>query len=125
MKPRLKIGELARRTRCSAETIRYYEREGLLAEPTRTAGNFRLYSGADVERVAFIRNCRSLDMTLDEIRHLLRVADTARESPTAAHELLDEHLAQVIDRIEQLQQFERQLKALRRAAGHVRGNHRG
>ena len=64
----IKIGELARRAQCPAQTIRYYEHEGLLPEPIRTAGNYRVYSRAHIERLSFIRNCRSLDMTLDEIR---------------------------------------------------------
>lgn len=60
----MKIGELAKLTDCQVETIRYYEREGLLPEPARSEGNYRLYTQAHVERLTFIRNCRSLDMTL-------------------------------------------------------------
>jgi Cd(II)/Pb(II)-responsive transcriptional regulator len=152
MQPALKIGELARRTQCQAETIRFYEREGLLPEPSRTAGNYRVYGRAHVERLAFIRNCRALDMTLDEIRQLLRFRDLPQDNCHAAHALLDEHVAHVAQRILELQQLERQLRALRRqcqpareekecgildelshAAGgarkktgaHIRGTHRG
>ena len=96
MNLRLKIGELARRAGCPAETIRYYEREGLLAQPARTAGNYRVYSSTHMERLSFIRNCRSLDMTLDEIRQLLRVQELPQENCEAAHRLLDEHLAQSV-----------------------------
>lgn len=110
----LKIGELARRTQCQAETIRFYEREGLLPAPTRTAANYRVYGRAHVERLAFIRNCRALDMTLDEIRQLLRFRDLPAESCHAAHALLDEHVAHVAARIAELQQLERELRALRR-----------
>jgi Cd(II)/Pb(II)-responsive transcriptional regulator len=113
----LKIGDLARRTQCPAETIRYYEREGLLPEPTRTAGNYRVYGREHVERLAFIRNCRSLDMTLEEIRQLLRVRDIPQENCDAAHRLLDEHIAHVATRVTELQLLERQLKALRRQCG--------
>ena len=63
----MKIGELAKRTGCPVETIRYYEREGLLPEPARSEGNYRQYTLAHVERLSFIRHCRSLDMTQDEI----------------------------------------------------------
>ena len=80
MKSTFNIGELARRTQCQPETIRYYEREALIPEATRTAGNYRVYGGAHVERLAFIRNCRALDMTLDEIRQLLRFV-TCRAPP--------------------------------------------
>jgi len=116
----LKIGDLAKRAQCPAETIRYYEREGLLPEPTRTAGNYRLYSRAHLERLAFIRNCRSLDMTLEEIRQLLRVRDVPGENCAAAHQLLDEHIAHVATRVTELQQLERQLKALRRQCAPAR-----
>jgi len=148
----LKIGELARRTQCQAETIRFYEREGLLPAPTRTAANYRVYGRAHVERLAFIRNCRALDMTLDEIRQLLRFRDLPQDACDAAHALLDEHVAHVAARIAELQQLERELRSLRRqcqparqekacgilgelshgaagsrrkAGAHVRGTHRG
>jgi Cd(II)/Pb(II)-responsive transcriptional regulator len=152
MDPTLKIGELARRTQCQAETIRFYEREGLLPAPTRTAANYRVYGRAHVERLAFIRNCRALDMTLDEIRQLLRFRDLPSDACHAAHALLDEHVAHVAARIAELQQLERELRSLRRrcqparedqacgilgelshtatgrrrkAGAHVRGTHRG
>ena len=66
------IGELARRTGCGIETIRYYEHEGLLPKPGRTSGNFRRYGQEHAELLSFIRHCRSLDMALNEIRILLR-----------------------------------------------------
>jgi Cd(II)/Pb(II)-responsive transcriptional regulator len=110
----LRIGELARRAQCPAETIRFYEREGLLPEPARTAGNYRVYGQPHLDRLVFIRNCRALDMTLDEIRQLLRLRDLPQDNCAAAHELLDEHVAHVGARIEELQQLERHLKALRR-----------
>ena len=120
MKLNLKIGDLARRTQCPTETIRYYEREGLLPPPTRTAGNYRVYGPGHVERLSFIRNCRSLDMALDEIRQLLRVRDVPWENCDAAHRLLDEHIAHVGTRVSELQDLERQLKALRRECNPAR-----
>jgi DNA-binding transcriptional MerR regulator len=62
------------------ETIRYYEREGLLREPSRSEGNYRLYTDTHIERLQFIRHCRSLDMTLEEIRNLLRFRDSLEEN---------------------------------------------
>ena len=59
----MKIGELARLTQCTVETVRYYEREGLLPVATRTEGNFRAYGPEHIERLRFIRNCRALDMS--------------------------------------------------------------
>lgn len=107
------IGELAKRTQCQAETIRYYEREGLLPPPTRSQGNYRQYQSVHVERLSFIRHCRSLDMTLDEIRALLDFRDAPTRDCAAVSALLDEHVHHVADRIAQLRRLERQLKQLR------------
>jgi Cd(II)/Pb(II)-responsive transcriptional regulator len=117
---RLRIGELARRAHCPPETIRYYEREGLLPEPARSAGNYRLYGDAQLERLAFIRHCRSLDMALDEIRQLLRFRDRPLDNCDAAHALLDDHIAHVAARIAELQHLEKQLRALRRQCKRAR-----
>ncbi|MGI3129196.1 Cd(II)/Pb(II)-responsive transcriptional regulator [Halopseudomonas pachastrellae] len=110
----MKIGELANRTDCAVETIRYYEREGLLPAPGRSAGNYRQYGEAHLERLVFIRNCRVLDMTLQEIRQLL----TLREQPEATcggvNGLIDEHIAHVGQRIAALTQLQQQLIELRR-----------
>jgi len=58
----MKIGELARATGTQVETIRFYEREGLLPEPSRTEGNYRIYEDDHAERLSLIRQCRSLDI---------------------------------------------------------------
>ena len=60
------IGELSRRAECNIETIRYYERIGLLPQPHRSSGRFRRYDGEDVVRLRFIRRARQLGFTLDE-----------------------------------------------------------
>lgn len=67
-----KIGQLAQRSGCSIETIRYYEQQHLLPKPSRSAGNFRLYDATHLQQLQFIRHCRSLDIRLEEIRQLLR-----------------------------------------------------
>lgn len=72
----IRIGELAQRTGCEVVTIRYYEKEGLLPEPARSSGNYRLYGEEQVKRMQFIRHCRSLDMSLGEIRTLLNLWDS-------------------------------------------------
>ena len=109
----LKIGELAERTGYTVETIRYYERQGLLPAPARSGGNYRLYRGAHLERLQFIRHCRSLDMALDEIRSLLSFRDHPEQSCGAVNALLDKHIVEVADRIAQLRDLERQLLGLR------------
>ena len=69
----MKIGEIASLTGCSVQTIRFYEKEGLLESNRRSEGNFRLYDEAAVEQLNFIRHCRSLDLSLPEIRQLIDV----------------------------------------------------
>jgi Cd(II)/Pb(II)-responsive transcriptional regulator len=108
------IGALARDAECTPETIRYYEREGLLPPAIRTAGNYRLYGPAHLERLVFIRNCRSLDMTLEEIKQLLRFRDEPQSECGAAHALIDEHIVHIGERIAELEQLQVQLQALRR-----------
>jgi Cd(II)/Pb(II)-responsive transcriptional regulator len=109
----MRIGGLAQATQCPVETIRYYEREGLLPAPARSGGNYRLYGTHHVERLRFIRNCRSLDMTHDEIRTLLAFRDGPEEKCDEVNALLDEHIGHVARRIKELRALERQLKDLR------------
>ncbi|MCY1271040.1 HTH-type transcriptional regulator ZntR [compost metagenome] len=114
----MKIGELAKLTGCPVETIRYYEREGLLPEPARSEGNYRQYDTAHAERLSFIRHCRSLDMTQDEIRILLGLRDRPEADCGTANRLIDEHLHHVEVRIAELQSLRQQLGELRaRCAG--------
>ena len=109
----LQIGELAKRTGCLVETIRYYEREALLPDPVRSKGNYRLFSGIHVERLRFIRHCRSLDMTLREIRVLLRFRDTPDENCSEVNALLDKHIEHVSERISKLKLLQDELRAAR------------
>lgn len=109
----MKIGELAQAAQTQVDTIRYYEREGLLPQAPRSEGNYRIYGPAHVERLAFVRHCRALDMTLDEIRLLLRFKDAPHADCGAVNQLLDEHIGHVATRIRGLRQLEKQLKALR------------
>ncbi len=109
----MKIGELAATAQTQVETIRYYEREGLLPQAPRSEGNYRIYGPDHVERLAFVRHCRSLDMTLEEIRVLLRFKDDPQAECGEVNALLDEHIGHVATRIRELRQLEKQLKGLR------------
>ena len=109
----MKIGELADTARTRAETIRYYEREGLLPEAARTGANYRVYEASHVERLAFIRHCRSLDMTLDEIRTLLHFKDAPTENCVEVNGLLDDHIGHVVERLRELKALEKELRRLR------------
>jgi Cd(II)/Pb(II)-responsive transcriptional regulator len=108
-----KIGELARLTHCPVETIRYYERLSLLPAPERSENNYRVYNQTHVERLQFIRHCRSLDMTLDEVRDLLVFRETPAENCRQVDGLLDKHIAHVSQRIAELQALQQQLGELR------------
>lgn len=109
----MKIGELAERSGCLVETIRYYERIGLLPPPERSPNNYRSYTEKHAERLSFIRHCRALDMTLDEIRVLLDMRDRPEQDCIGVNELLDKHIAHVAERIAALSVLEKQLKELR------------
>ncbi|AMM24029.1 MAG: Cd(II)/Pb(II)-responsive transcriptional regulator [Variovorax sp.] len=109
----MKIGELAKATGTSVENIRFYEREALLPSPMRADNNYRSYGNEHIERLVFIRHCRSLDMALGEIRSLLRFKETPQENCEGVNELLDEHIGHVAERIRELKLLEKQLKTLR------------
>ena len=111
----MKIGELAKLTDCPVETIRYYEKENLLPPPARTDGNYRVYTQAHTERLTFIRNCRSLDMTLAEIRTLLHFKDAPSENCGVVDELIASHIEQVVVRIRELKALEAELRSLHRS----------
>lgn len=109
----MKIGALSEATGTPVETIRFYEREGLLPPPARADNNYRVYLPAHVERLAFIRQCRTLDMALDEIRALIAVRDSPAPDCGQVNALLDAHIDHVAQRIRELRGLERDLKALR------------
>ena len=109
----MKIGELAERSGCPVETIRYYERIGLLPPPQRSPNNYRVYTERHAERLSFIRHCRALDMTLEEIRVLLELRDRPEQDCVGVNELLDKHIKHVAERIAALSALEKQLKDLR------------
>ena len=109
----MKIGELAQAAQCTVETVRYYEKEGLLSAPARTSGNFRIYGVEHVERLRFIRNCRALDMSHDEIHTLLALADKPAEDCGAINAVFDQHMVHVDERLRELAQLKLQLGALR------------
>jgi Cd(II)/Pb(II)-responsive transcriptional regulator len=110
----MKIGELAQVAQCTVETIRYYEKAGLLPAPARTAGNFRVYGPEHTERLRFIRHCRALDMSHEEIHTLLGLADQPAQGCGAVNAVFDHHIAHVEARMRELVQLKQQLTDLRR-----------
>lgn len=108
-----RIGEVARQSGVSAANIRYYEKEGLLAPGAREDNSYRLYSDDDVHRLRFIRLCRAMDMSLDEVRTLLALDWSRKADCDAARDTLDEHLQHVRNRLAELRALEADLLALR------------
>lgn len=109
----MKIGELSVASSTKIETIRFYEHEGLLPAPPRSQGNMRLYEAEHLDRLLFIRYCRGLDMSLDEIRVLLSSMDDPTADCGNVDALLGEHIQHVSKRIKELRMLERELKELR------------
>jgi len=107
------IGAASELSGCNIETIRYYERIGLVPKLPRNASRYRMYSAGDVQRLVFIRRARELGFTLDEIRALLRLADMA-DPCAAVHDVAAGHLADIRAKIVDLRKMARLLaKAVR------------
>lgn len=109
----MRIGNLSEATGTPVETIRFYEREGLIPAAQRSDNNYRIYTAAHADRLAFIRHCRNLDMALDEVRSLLRLRDSPAQDCGEVNALLDEHIGHVAKRIRELRSLQQDLKALR------------
>ncbi|SAL38291.1 MerR family transcriptional regulator [Caballeronia arvi] len=110
----MKIGELARIANCTPDTIRFYEKEGLLPQAERTEKNYRTYDETHIERLRLIRNCRELDMTHDEVRALLDASEAHMSRCCAIDALVDAHIEHVDARIGELIRLRDQLTALRK-----------
>jgi len=98
----MRIGQLADALGCTVETIRFYEKQGLLPAPHRTDGNFRKYDEEHVQRLSFICNCRSLDLSLNEIKTLLSLENHNEQRTEEINRLLDRHIKDVAKRIHEL-----------------------
>lgn len=110
----MRIGELAESTGVGVETVRYYEKLGLLPPPAREGNGYRSYSKTHLERLAFIRHCRALDMPLADVTRLLNFVEQPASDCGDINVLVDEQLARVRARLESMRALEKQLSALRR-----------
>jgi len=108
----LSIGRLSKRSGCNVETIRYYEKIGLLAAPPRTAGGHRVYGADHARRLGFVRRSRELGFSLDEIRALLALADGHEYDCGKIKEITLDHLRGVKAKIRDLRRLERTLAAI-------------
>jgi len=109
----MRIGELAQRTGVEVDTIRYYEKAGLLPSPSRQGNGYRDYGERHGERLSFIRHCRALDMPLTDIKRLLDFVAYPEVDCGDINLLIDRQLERVRVRLNSMQALERQLAALR------------
>jgi len=108
----LRRGELAKRTGCNIETIRYYERIGLLPDPPRSDNGHRRYEESHRTQLSFIRRARELGFTLDEVRGLLRLVGDGHYTCAQVQELALRHTDEIQRKIEDLRRMERSLKEM-------------
>lgn len=104
---RLTRGEIARRTGVNAETIRYFERIGILPEPPRTEGGHRIYDESHVRTLGFVRRARNLGFTPDEVRTILDLGGPGKAACGEVREIAAHHLEQVRAKITDLVEIER------------------
>ena len=108
----MRIGQVAALSGIEAATIRFYEQQGLLPAAPRQANHYRDYSAQDVHRLRLIRLCRSMDMSLEEVKALLALDGASAQDCRAASDTVQAHLGHVRARIQELQELERTLAHL-------------
>lgn len=108
----LSRGTLAQRSGVNSETIRYYEKISLLPKPRRSAGGHRVYGKEDYRRLSFIRRCREMGFSLEEIRGLLSLVDGEQVSCKRVKSIADEHLQDIRTKISDLKKIEQTLSTL-------------
>lgn len=109
----MRIKALSEATGVEIETIRFYEKQGLLPAPAREANGYREYANAHLERLAFVRHCRALDIPLADIKRLLALVDAPQADCSDVDELVDAQLARVRVRLKSMRALEKQLVQLR------------
>jgi DNA-binding transcriptional MerR regulator len=119
----LKIGEVARQTGLSIKTIRYYERRGLLEQPPRTQGGYRLYGTEEVARLRFVQRAKLLGLTLEEIKELVELAVRCNEGEIVPRleEVLEAKLAEMERKMVELSAFRQNLLYYRERASALSG----
>lgn len=109
----MRIGELAKRSSCDVETVRFYERERLLDAPAREANGYRNYTETHLVQLNFIRHCRSLGIGLPDVRVLRRFQTRPELACEEINQLIDKQIGRIHDQVETLRLLEQQLHALR------------
>lgn len=106
------IGQLAESGNCKVQTVRYYEKQGLISQVTRTTGNQRIYTQDHMNRMRFIRHSRELGFSLDQIREILELNDKPTQSCNGIDEIARTHLNEVKSKIKRLQSMKKELERM-------------
>ncbi len=109
----LRIGQLATKTGFTPKTLRYYEDVGLLRPTQRAESGYRLYDGAAVERLRFVRRAQGVGLRLEDIRRILEISDEGRVPCEHVMEVVDRELTRIAEQLEKLHQFRDGLLTLR------------
>jgi Cd(II)/Pb(II)-responsive transcriptional regulator len=121
----MQIKELSQATGVDVETIRFYEKQGLLPAPARRENGYRVYEAVHLERLAFIRHCRALDMPLLDVKRLLGFVDASEENLGEVDVLVDQQLVRVRARLKSMRALEKQLLQLRARCSGTHDGHCG
>ncbi len=121
--PALKIGDVAKKVGISVHAIRYYEKEGLLDGPLRTAGGFRLYGQGTVERLLFIQKAKEFGLTLEEIHRITRCGDQGL-GPCCdlTVQIFNDKIKELESKVRELNETKRKIKTLISGWAHKKGN---
>ncbi|WP_461434115.1 MerR family transcriptional regulator [Hoeflea alexandrii] len=111
------IGAMSRETTVNTETIRYYERIGIMPKPDRTDGGNRQYNHDQLKRLFFIKRCRELGFSIEEIRALLQMVDRADFTCGEVHAMTIDHLATVRKKLSDLRRLEKSLQSMAAECG--------
>lgn len=106
------IGRLSKETGCNIETIRYYERKGILTAPPRSGGGHRLYGEKHLKRLTFVRRSRELGFTLKQVRRLLELVDGGKYTCAEVEEIAQEHLREIQKKMSDLRKLEGALEKM-------------
>lgn len=101
----MKIGELSKKSGCSIQTIRFYEKQHLFKACNRSEGNYRIYDGSSLSTLRFIKQCRSLGLTIIEIKQLLDTKKNPDKSCSSVNNLIHQHMVDVTHRIAELKEL--------------------
>jgi len=107
------ISDIAKKTDLSNDTIRFYEKRGLIQPNFRASNQYRYYGEEALKRLIFIKRCRALGMSIKEIEYLIQLEQNPEQDCCEVNQMIDQHLIDISNKIKELQLFKKQLMALR------------